>query len=547
MRTEESTCPTIISVVRDTSDRHALEADLIAAKELAEAGGRAKSDFLAMMSHELRTPMTGVMGMIDLLRLEPTPAERDRYFETLESSAKTMMLVVDDILDYSKIEAGKLSLEVVDFDLERLARDVVAMFSHAASVRGVSINMSVKHPAKGAIVRGDPTRIRQVLSNLVSNAAKFTERGGICLSIVSMPGRDRWRFAVEDSGIGMTSEEMARLFEAFSQADGTTTRRFGGTGLGLAICKRLVVAMGGEIGVDSTPGTGSTFWFELTLPLGTQIAVEVSTPQAPFAAAEVPLSILLAEDNPVNQLLVTSMVTKMGHKITCVENGFLAVEAAGQGKFDVILMDMQMPVMDGPEATRAIRDLPAPVSIVPIIALTADALMRPREVYEPLGLSGYLAKPVNTQLLRTMLDSIQSHGQTKSGDNSADGASEIACSDLPLFDEGKLAELRCELDAATVDQLLATFARDLDKQISMLNGSVSLTSRSNARRAAHAIKGAAGSLAALRLQNAAQNVERAMIEDGCDELAISALRTAADDTKAVINALIGKASRLTTS
>ena len=539
MRSEESSRPTVISVVSDISERHALEVDLIAAKELAEAGGRAKSDFLAMMSHELRTPMTGVLGMIDLLRLDPTPAERERYFETLESSAKTMMLVVDDILDYSKIEAGRLSLETVDFDIERLAREVVAMYSHTASTRGVSINLSIDRLSQNANVRGDPTRIRQILSNLVSNATKFTERGSIFVRVSALTEPDQWRFSVEDSGIGMTEEQMARLFEAFSQADGTTTRRFGGTGLGLAICKRLVVAMGGDIGVESKPGNGSTFWFELQLPQGQDGDVGTPAPTSPYVAAAAPLSILLAEDNPVNQLLITSILTKMGHEITCVENGLLAVEAAREGKFDVILMDMQMPVMDGPEATRAIRELAPPASDTPIVALTADALMRQPEVFEPLGLSGYLAKPINVQLLRTMLDSFAPPISVESAQHPFEAYAEGTQVDLPLFDEGKLKELRTELDSATVDELLAIFSRDLDAQIGTVTEAVGLNQHHDARRAAHAIKGAAGSMAASRLEQAALHAERALEAEEGSELALSALLAASEATKLRISALIG--------
>jgi len=421
MRDDDGKLIGFSKVTRDLSERKRAEDEMMRARDAAEAATIAKSNFLAAMSHELRTPMTGVLGMIDLLRSSPTEQDHELFLETLKSSAKTLMTVLGDILDFSKIEAGRLELEKIDFSVDRLVREVVDLYAGQASVKGLVIQYpSQIDPAR--VVKGDPTRLRQILSNLVSNAIKFTSSGtgpvdGAAetpeAASISATGRPalkpgRWRFEVKDTGVGFDLDEVTRsyLFDAFTQADLSTTRQFGGTGLGLAICKRLVNAMGGEINAESQLGDGALFWFDLPLEPSTASlgAGPVSSESNPFQPSARSLNILVAEDNPVNQLIVTYMLQQMGHVATCVENGRLAVERVTDGGFDLILMDMQMPEMDGATATRNIRQLPAPYGTLPIIALTADATTRRREEYFDAGLTDFLTKPIDADALRAALD-----------------------------------------------------------------------------------------------------------------------------------------------
>jgi PAS domain S-box-containing protein len=395
----------------DIAERQRYESDLRAARDAAETAAAAKANFLAVMSHELRTPMTGIMGMIELLSEYPMSPEQQRFVGALDGSAQSLLRVLNDVLDYSKIEAGGLDLEELELDPLVVAREVVELLTSAASRRGNTLRTEWDADQVPR-VRGDPTRLRQLLFNLVGNAIKFTERGTITLRILTGTGSDAHhaglRFEVRDTGLGIPDEVLPSLFHAFQQADSSTTRRFGGTGLGLAICRRLVEAMGGEIGVESRLGLGSLFWFELRLKSATPppplaapaiLPVAASTP----AKTERPLRILVAEDNPVNRLLLSTRLRRARHHVVVVEDGVQAVEAARSERFDLVLMDMQMPELDGAGATRQIRQLPEPHRSVPIVALTADALPGFKEQYMQSGLDDYLTKPVDWSALDQVL------------------------------------------------------------------------------------------------------------------------------------------------
>ena len=394
---------------RDISERKLHEEELSQAKLIAEQADKAKSDFLAVMSHEIRTPITSVMGTADLLGRTALSDEQAGYLAILRSATGTLMAILNDILDISKIEAGKIEIEATAFRLRDAVREVVDLGRGNASANGLALDLTI-HEDVPNIVVGDPTRLKQVLFNLTSNAIKFTRRGSVTIRMsMNQRGEQTASILIEvvDTGIGMTDEQMAGLFTAFSQADRSTTRRFGGTGLGLAISKKLVELMGGVIGVESEPGVGTTF--HITLPFEIRDAAEFPSEVVVLSSPAQPvrrLRILVAEDNRINRMLVQSMLRKSGHEVTVVEDGYQALNAVIASDFDIVLMDMQMPEMDGEEATSAIRALPPPKSQIPVLALTADVMVEHRDRYLRAGVDELVAKPIDWQVL---FDAIEAH------------------------------------------------------------------------------------------------------------------------------------------
>jgi PAS domain S-box-containing protein len=419
-----------LKVATDVTEKRQAREALQAAKESAERANRAKSEFLATMSHEIRTPMNGVLGFANLLRDTALNAEQREFVRTIENSGQSLLAIINDILDFSKIEAGAMALENIPFDLANAVEEVVALMAGKAEEKRLELAVSIAPSVPERIV-ADPGRLKQILVNLIGNAIKFTSQGHVHVAVSAAGTGDRLELLirVQDTGIGIPAEARAALFQKFTQADASTTRRYGGTGLGLAICRQLVDLMGGEIGIDSTPASGSTFWFSIPLTVADPIdallsaqplapdpaAAPAARPPQPVVAATEVIRVLVADDNSVNQMVAVRLLERLGCRCDVAGNGAEAVQMAAQLPYNLIFMDCHMPEMDGFEATLAIRrrERELGLAATPIVALTASVLQEDRERCASAGMNDILGKPVQPAEFTRLLQRFAPRGNSE--------------------------------------------------------------------------------------------------------------------------------------
>jgi len=533
----------LVAISVDISDLKLSEKALVAAKEAAEAASKAKSEFLAVMSHEIRTPLSGIIGMLNILLKQPMSEDQQLYTDLAHENAENLLGILDDVLDAAKVEAGKLTLETIPFEPAIQFGRVLEPMRVRAEAKKINLFWTLD-ASLPEVLKGDPTRLRQVLANLLSNALKFTERGSIKTDLSATKdddGRILLCIRVTDTGIGMKPEQLTRLFSRFEQADASTTRRFGGTGLGLSIVKSLAELMGGDIAVTSKPGAGSTFTFTASLTEGTAFDLTPSVSRSSHDFRSLPkhrarLHVLCAEDDTTNQIAAEYMVKQMGHTIEFVENGKLALDWLSENRAAVVLMDNRMPVMDGFQATRTIRDPSSPVidHNVYIIANTANAASGYRERCLTAGMNDYLTKPLRENELHAALDRAIAYCESHGGvlppmaeathghlvqsalPASKDPTTPVGLSEaelLAIFDDEPLvkqADLTNQLPPEAMQRIALQFFEDAPMRLAEIRSALTHPTPDTASlaRAAHSLKSTSRYVQANSLSEIAAEIER---------------------------------------
>ncbi len=540
----------LLFIGRLLSERQGITRDLIHAREDADAANKAKSEFLASMSHEIRTPMTVVMGYADILLREPLPDSNKLQVQRIKDSTKSLLTIINDILDMSKMEAGKLEIENLDFHLPSLIQDVFSFFAEQkGSVADDQVAMKLELPAElPAAVNSDPTRIRQILVNLIGNAVKFTRHGSVTVhgSLIEQEGDEQFiRLAVTDTGIGVSPESVGLLFEDFTQADASIQRNYHGTGLGLAICKRLVTLLGGEIGVESALNQGSTFWFTVPYKPALKPVSEINVygqQRATRFRSTRRLKILVAEDSKLNQEILAAIIDEIGHAIEFANDGQELIDMHLANSYDLILSDVRMPKMSGPDAARLIRQLDGPKSDIPIVALTADVMEDSKKSYYAAGMNGIASKPIDPFELVTVIDSVMGENlhvpveeENRQGTHAINHEPAINPTASPA--KFQIDDLADQLgipkqDLNAVLQKFATNHTDIAAQIR----SEFKTDKELAKRTAHSLKGLSGTLQMTQIFELSGHIEQ-FITAG-DEAALDrALTNLEEQVRVVVTAI----------
>ena len=499
----------ILSFLIDIDRRREFQLDreLREATRKAEEAAKQKADFLAMMSHEIRTPLNGILGIVGMLLESPATPEQKENLETIKYSGDALLTIVNDILDISKIEAGKMELEIAPFELDRLVDSIASLMQSRAKEKNLGIAVQFA-PGLPRAVKGDASRLRQILLNFLSNAIKFTERGSIGIFVDRIGAGStrqsaRLRFAVRDTGIGIAENAQKNLFSEYTQVDTSISRKYGGTGLGLAICKKLVAAMNGEIGLESAIGMGSTFWFTVSLPIVSEEEIRMNTPESITSPDTPPLHILLAEDNAVNQKVAAAILKKMGHSVEVAHDGEQAIAAVIRGDFDVVLMDVRMPGIDGLEATRRIRALEGPKGKIPVLAMTAGVSREEEKLCVEAGMNGRVDKPIEPSVLANSIKMI-TRGMEKN--------SMVEPNNSAQLDQATIALLESTLEPDELKSLVRSFIQQAGSLTSQMLEAAKIQDLNGVRQASHDLKSTSGALGLKNLMALAKEVEFASRE-----------------------------------